>query len=60
MMTVAQLVTELQQIVDDGFGHARVIIEEVGEGYFGDLLHVDTLLVGESPTLTLLGEARDT
>lgn len=55
-MTVDKLIEDLKAISSAGGGKARVVIEEVGEGYFGDLLSVDTWLVTPGDeTLTLLG-----
>lgn len=55
-VTVDQLIADLKEVSDMGYGHARIHIEEVGEGYFGDLLYVDTLMTGEDPSLLLVGE----
>lgn len=54
-MSVDELIASLREVSNAGYGSAHVIIEEVGQGYFGDLLRVDTLMVGPNPTLTLLG-----
>ncbi len=55
-ITVSKLIDDLVKIRDEGYGHARVIIEEQGLGYMGDLDNVNTLMGGDDPTLTLLGE----
>lgn len=55
-MSVDELIASLREVSHAGYGSARVIIEEVGQGYFGDLLRVDTLMTGRpNSTLTLLG-----
>lgn len=61
-MKVKELATELAALIDEGHGEADLIIEEVGEGYFGPLLNVDTVLIGINgapTTVTLLGEAME-
>lgn len=57
-MNVDQLIDDLIAIRDQGHGDAKVIVEEVGEGYFGDLESVDTLLGPEPWTLTLVSSAK--
>lgn len=54
-MSVDELIASLREVSQAGYGSARVIIEEVGDGYFGDLLRVDSLMLGPDPTLTLVG-----
>ena len=54
-VTVDKLISDLQDVSDDGYGQAQVIIEEQGLGYVGELLYVDTLLIRDAKaTLTLL------
>lgn len=48
-MKVSELVRVLTMIEKNGFGDLPVMIEESGEGYFGDLHHVDSM--GKSITL---------
>ena len=54
-MTVHDLIEALREVQAEGYGHARVHIEEEGLGYFGDLLRVDTLSADPEPALCLLG-----
>jgi len=55
-MTISELIRELNELVD-GYGDARVIVEEVGDGFYGDLARVDTVMVGlAETTVTFLVE----
>lgn len=49
-MTVNELIEALRGVDGD----ALVTIEEVGDGYFGNLLYIDALSAGQ---LILLGES---
>ena len=58
-MTVDELIVKLTMVSTSGHGAAAVLVEEVGEGFFGTIENVDTLMVhpsGDTLTLTAVSE----
>lgn len=54
-MSVDELIEKLRRVSAEGHGAGHLIVEEIGEGYYGDLVDVDTILVGPGGTsVTLL------
>lgn len=54
-MTVKELATELAIIISEGHGDAVVQVEELDNGYIGELDSVDVFLLWPRKLVTLMG-----